>query len=70
FGDPLCGDAFLRLAAANDIGDHVPRYLRALLDLRPDVAQAFDDGRKFKNLTAWLFKDGVSQINIDPTLLR
>jgi len=70
FGDPLSGNAFLRLAATNDIGDHLPRYLRTLLDLRPDIAQAFDDGRKLKSLAAWLFNDGASQIDIDPALLR
>jgi len=45
FADPLQGDAFLRIAARSEAGDHLPRYLRTILKQRPDVAHAFDDGR-------------------------
>src|SRR6185503_15926859 len=45
FGDPLQGEDFFEFAAGPELGDQVPRYVRAVLTLRPDVARAYDDGR-------------------------
>ena len=68
FGDPLQGNAFLKLAAGRDIGDHLPRYLRAVLNLRPDVALAYDEGHNRNGLIGWLFDSGPAQLHIDPAL--
>ena len=62
------GNAFLKLAAGRDIGDHLPRYLRAVLNLRPDVASAYDDGHNRNGLIGWLFDSGPGQLHIDPAL--
>jgi glycosyltransferase involved in cell wall biosynthesis len=70
FGDPLQGDAFLKLAARAETGDHLPRYLRMILKQRPDVAQAYDDGRNLSAYLAWVYKDGPPQLGIDVGLLR
>ena len=70
FGDPLKGDAFLSFAAGIAPGDHLPRYVRAILRLRPDVAGAYDDGRNKVALLGWLDKDGPAQLGLDRELLR
>jgi glycosyltransferase involved in cell wall biosynthesis len=70
FGDPLKGDALLNCAAEVGPGDHVPRYVRAILRLRPDVAGAYDDGRNKVGLLGWLEKDGPAQLGVERELLR
>lgn len=70
FGDPLQGDAFLKLAARAEIGDLLPRYLRMILKQRADVAQAYDDGRNLSGYLTWLYKDGPTQLGIDLNLLK
>ncbi len=70
FADPLQGDAFLRIAARSEAGDHLPRYLRTILKQRPDVAHAFDDGRNLSAYLTWIFKDGAKQFGIDLDLLK
>src|ERR1051326_8857158 len=70
FGDPLRGNAFLKIAAGCEGGDHLTRYLRTILRQRPDLAHAYDDGRNLSGYLSWLFKDGPEQIGIDLDLLR
>src|ERR1700730_4545325 len=70
FADPLQGDAFLKIAARSEAGDHLPRYLRMILKQRPDVAHAYDDGRNLSAYLAWIFKDGPKQLGIDLDLVR
>lgn len=70
FGDPLTGDAFLSFAAEPRPGDHVPRYARAVLRLRPDVASAYDDGRNRTGLLGWIERDGPAQMGLDRELQR
>src|ERR1700736_683794 len=70
FADPLQGDAFLKIAARSEAGDHLPRYLRTILKQRPDVAHAYDDGRNLSAYLAWIFKDGPKQLGIDLDLVR
>src|SRR6185295_1320671 len=70
FGDPLAGHAFLDHAAAKDRGDHLSRYLRALMQIRHDLALAYDDGRNLLGLTRWLLRSGASEMRIDLALLR
>ncbi len=69
YGDPLQGDDFFDFATRHAAGDHLPRYLRAVLALRPDVARAYDDGRNRVGLSRWLASDGVAQLGADPALL-
>jgi glycosyltransferase involved in cell wall biosynthesis len=70
FGDPLKDDAFLSFAGEIAPGDHLPRYVRAILRLRPDVAGAYDDGRNKVALLGWLDKDGPAQLGLERDLLR
>jgi hypothetical protein len=67
-GDPLRHDAMFELATGSDFGDPLPRYLRALLRLRPDLTSR--DGEDAQRLAAWLRADGVAQLQIDPALVE
>lgn len=69
FGNPLQGRAFLKWAAEREPGDHVGRYIRCLLRLRPDLAVGFDDGRNTAALSAWLRTSGGSEHGISQELL-
>jgi len=69
FDDPLAGGAFFAFAAAVEPGDHVPRYVRAVLSLRPDVAREYDDGRNEVGLLRWMLSDGAQQLGITPEML-
>ena len=69
-GDPLDQPDFLRWAAARAPGDHVTRYLRQVLRLRGDVAQAYDDGRDLPGLRDWLRVSGVPEMGLDPALVE
>jgi glycosyltransferase involved in cell wall biosynthesis len=69
FGDPLQGDAFLRVASGSEVGDHLPRYLRTILKQRADVAQAYDDGRNLSDFLTWLTNDGPTQLGVGMDLL-
>lgn len=68
-GNPLEGDRFLDWLAAPAPGDHANRYLRALMNLRGDVASAFDDGRNGLGLLRWVHGSGVAEMGIDLALL-
>jgi hypothetical protein len=70
FGDPLQGNSFLKIAAGKEVGDHLPRYLRAALKLRPDLALTCDDGRDREGLVIWLLQSGSTQLQIDLALLQ
>ena len=53
-GDPLEDPDFLDWAGSPAPGDHVTRYLRAVLQMRSDLASTFDDGHNAVGLMAWL----------------
>ncbi len=69
-GDPLEDTAFLTWAAGSAEGDRASRYLRAVLRLRPDVAEAFADGLDQAGLEAWLNGQGRRDMGLDPALLQ
>lgn len=69
-GDPLDDTRFLDWAAGRDHGDHLARYLRTVLRLRPDVAAAYDDGRNHAGLLRWLREAGVPEIGLDRALVE
>ena len=52
-------------------GDFVPRYLRALLEPRPDVAAAYPlaAGAGIRPVLDWVVTSGVREMGIDPLLL-
>lgn len=70
FGDPLEEPAFLDWAAGLAPGDHVGRYIRAVLRLRGDVAIAYDDGRQAAGLLTWLRRSGAPEMGLDPVLVE
>jgi glycosyltransferase involved in cell wall biosynthesis len=70
FGDPLEGNEFLTIASGSKVDDHLPRYLRKILKLRPDVAQAYDDGRNQNGFLTWLTNDGPPQLGVGMDMLR
>lgn len=69
-GAPLKDQAFLRWMAENEPGDHLPHFLRALMQHRPDLADTFNDGRDINGLRTWLRSSGVLEYDIDPGLLQ
>lgn len=64
-GDPLDAPDFLSWAASRASGDHLSRYFRKILQLRPDVAQAYDDGRNIQGLHAWLRSADAVAMGVD-----
>lgn len=69
-GDPLEDPDFLDWAASPAPGDHVTRYLRAVLRVRPDLASAFDDGRDRVGLMAWLRTSGPLEAGLDRDVIE
>jgi glycosyltransferase involved in cell wall biosynthesis len=67
--NPLEDDRFISWMGAHEPGDHLPRYLRALLRYRKDLAIGFNDGRDIKGLLNWLHRHGRIQTGIDENLL-
>jgi glycosyltransferase involved in cell wall biosynthesis len=68
-GNPLKGDHFLSYVTAKHHDDHLPRYLRALMKMRPDVSFAYDDGRNWRGLTAWLSRSANAEVSFDTAML-
>ncbi|CAN7367029.1 glycosyltransferase [Variovorax paradoxus] len=64
-GDPLEDPAFLLWAAAEAPGDHLTRYLRAVLHMRGDLVNAFADGRDTVGLMTWMRTSGVRELGLD-----
>ncbi|GAA5264547.1 hypothetical protein ACOSOMT5_P0971 [Acidiphilium sp. MT5] len=69
FEYPLKDPAFIVWMASYGPSDHVPRYLRELFKLRPDVGANFRDGHDRSNLIEWLRLNGKEQLGIDERLL-
>jgi len=69
-GDPLEEPDFLEWAATHAPGDHLTRYLRAVLCTRSDLASTFDDGRDTLGLMAWMRTSGVQEAGLDRTLVE
>jgi glycosyltransferase involved in cell wall biosynthesis len=69
-GDPLEDPGFLRWAGSPAPGDHVSRYVRAVLRMRADLARTFDDGRDGVGLMAWLRTLGPREAGLDRELIE
>lgn len=69
-GDPLEDPAFLHWAAGEAPGDHVTRYLRAVLRMRGDLVSTFADGRDTVGLMAWMRTSGVRELGLDRKLVE
>lgn len=69
-GDPLEDSNFLDWAGDPAPGDHVTRYLRAVLRMRGDLASTFDDGRDAVGLMAWLRTSGSREAGLDRNLIE
>ncbi len=70
--DPLQDPQFASWIAAPGPGQLVPRYIQALLMMRPDVAAAFSvgAGQSLKPLLDWMTSSGKREMGIDPRLLE
>ena len=66
---PIASDAFMEWIGSAASGDHLSRYLRGVLEMRPDVATAFDDGRDMSGLLEWLANHGPGELHTDVDLL-
>lgn len=66
-GDPLAEDGLLHWARQTEPDDPLPRYLRALLMLRPQLA---DQGLDRAGLLDWARTTGQVALGIDPAMLR
>ncbi len=67
-GDPLEAPGFLDWATGSAPGDHVTRYIRQVLHLRPDVATAYDNGHDMAGLRTWLRVSGAAELGLNPAL--
>jgi glycosyltransferase involved in cell wall biosynthesis len=69
-GCPIEDPEFLKWVSEKPDGDHLSRYLRMLMKLRPDLALAFRDGRNIVGLATWLREAGIKELDVDPRLLQ
>jgi glycosyltransferase involved in cell wall biosynthesis len=69
--DPLESPSFLSWMASSGPGQTIPRYVLALLQMRPDVLSAYPDpaGRDWDAIVKWLSTSGVAEFGIDRALL-
>ncbi|MEE3504587.1 FkbM family methyltransferase [Acidiphilium acidophilum] len=69
FSGPINTSEFVAWMGSPAPGDHISRYLRVVMELRPDVRTAFNDGRDIRGLAKWLETAGVIELGIDSALL-
>ncbi|MFM9425907.1 glycosyltransferase involved in cell wall biosynthesis [Variovorax sp. GrIS 2.14] len=69
-GDPLEDPHFLNWAESPARNDHLSRYSRAILQLRPDLVSNFQDGRDSVGLMAWLRTSGLREMGLSRKLIE
>ena len=65
-------DPFFTWLTGLELGSRWPRYVHALLSLRPDVAASYSDyeDRHAEDLMRWIITDGIEQMRLSKDLLQ
>lgn len=67
--NPLSDDRMLAWARERAPNDHVSRYARMVLTLRPDIAAATRDGHDQERLANWISSYGIRELDLDAAML-